>query len=207
MNWQDLFLINEVPTNRQQFGEKVILICNEMNINPNWLMGLMYFETARTFSPSIENSIGCVGLIQFCSSARTDLNVSKASLKAMTNVRQLDYVKLYFTHASWKRNLLTKVNNLTDLYLIIFYPIAVGKSDNYVLGSHNGTYTTVYNNNPFFHDGTGQIKVKNVKNALLNWFNRYGYNTGANAPTPAAAATGESDNTLFLLTALGLLLI
>lgn len=205
MNWQDLFLINEVPNNRQQFGEKVISICSEMNINPNWLMGLMYFETARTFSASIENSIGCVGLIQFCASARTDLNVTKNELKSMTNVQQLSTVKRYFFEKSWKRNLVAKVRNLTDLYLIIFYPIAVGKSDNYVLGSHNNTFTSVYNNNPAFHDGTGKIKVINVKTYLINWFNQYGY---TNTPTPTPTPTeNESDNTLLIFTALAIILL
>lgn len=201
MNWQQLFLINEVPTNQQQFGEKVISICNEMNINPNWLMGLMYFETARTFSPSIENNIGCVGLIQFCSSARTDLSVSKSQLKAMSNVQQLDYVKLYFTHAQWKRNLLPLVNSVSDLYLIIFYPRAVAKYNNYVLGSHNNTYTRIYNNNPAFQDGSGKIKVYNVKNKIVEWFNTY-----ANAEAGAGTGAAESDNTLIWLIGLGILI-
>jgi hypothetical protein len=30
-----------------------------------WLMATIYFETARTMSPSITNKIGFIGLIQF----------------------------------------------------------------------------------------------------------------------------------------------
>ena len=168
-HWQNLYKIDKVTKNRQAFGEKVISISKEMNINPNWLMGLMYFETAQTMSHTITNSIGCVGLIQFCSIARQELNVSAAQLKAMTNVDQLTYVRNYFMGKAWKRNLVAKVKDVVDLYLIIFYPLAAGKSLDYVLGSHNGTSRSIYNANPAFKDGTGKVKVRNVRDKILSF--------------------------------------
>jgi hypothetical protein len=84
----------------------------------------------------------------------------------MTNVRQLDYVRDYFMKFSWKRNLVKKVKSVTDLYLIIFYPLAVGKPMDYVLGSHNGTWRSIYKQNPSFKDGTGKVKVRNVVNHI-----------------------------------------
>lgn len=166
MTWNQLYKIENVSINQKEFGEKVISISNEMGINPNWLMGLMYFETAKTLSHTITNNLGCVGLIQFCSIARRELNVTSSRLKTMSNVEQLDYVRKYFLGVSWKRNLVSKVRNVTDLYLIIFYPVAVGKSSDYVLGSHNGTFSNVYKHNPSFQDGTGKVKVKNVVNKI-----------------------------------------
>lgn len=206
MNWQNLYKINVVPSNRQAFGEKVISISNEMNINPNWLMGLMYFETAKTLSHTITNNIGCVGLIQFCSIARKELNVSATQLKSMSNVQQLEYVRRYFMGLSWKRNLVKKVRNVTDLYLIIFYPLAAGKSMNYVLGSHNGTYRRIYDQNPSFQDGTGKIKVQNVVDKINSFLNiptspptptpttPDGIYSGGNLPSPVVTAKRPSNN-------------
>ena len=167
--WQDLYMINKVATNRQAFGEKVIRIATEMDINPQWLMGLMYFETARTMSHTITNSAGCVGLIQFCSSARADLNITANELRTMSNVRQLDYVRQYFLGATWKRRLVAKVESIIDLYLIIFYPLAVGKHDGYILGSHNGTWRAIYKANPAFQSGSGKITIRDITVTINNF--------------------------------------
>jgi hypothetical protein len=45
--------------------KKVIEVAKNLGVDPNWLMTVMALETAETFSPSIDNGIGYVGLIQF----------------------------------------------------------------------------------------------------------------------------------------------
>ena len=48
-----LIFEDSVPSSyRTAFIAKVIQVAKNLNINPNWLMVIMYFESARTFSPS-----------------------------------------------------------------------------------------------------------------------------------------------------------
>lgn len=56
------------------------------------------------------------------------LGTTVEELYNMDGIEQLDYVRRYFS--PWKN----KIKSLTDCYLVVFYPSAVGKSDNYILG-------------------------------------------------------------------------
>ena len=103
-----------------------------------WLANLINFESAGTFNPSIENSLGYVGLIQFGNSAASFLGVSKDELKRMNFSKQLDYVDRYIFEVLKNKNVITDSSKTvgrnftqTDLFMAIFYPAAVGKS-NYV---------------------------------------------------------------------------
>ena len=93
-------------------------------------MACINIETAGTFSPSIVNSIGATGLIQFLPTTAQELGTTTAALKLMNNVQQLEYVKKYFVK---KQSLLTKTNwnSFPEIYLTIFYPTARNKDDNY----------------------------------------------------------------------------
>lgn len=111
------------------FADKVKSIGSDLNISPDILMACMGFETGYTYDPAIRNSIGATGLIQFLKSTALKLGTTTDLLAQMDAVSQLDYVKLYY------QNVLQSypVNSLTDAYLAIFYPAAMGKDDNYQL--------------------------------------------------------------------------
>jgi hypothetical protein len=82
----------------QAFLDKVKSISKDLKIQHNWLLAVMYFESARTFSPSVQapNNPNYVGLIQFGHMAAQDLNTTVAKLKAMNALDQLDYVKRFY---------------------------------------------------------------------------------------------------------------
>jgi len=129
----------KIPMNRVAFVAKVKEICAKLGINPNWLMFAMNLETAGTFSHTIVNSIGATGLIQFLKSTAIGLGTTAAALRQMTNIQQLDYVYKYLRpHAS-------KFNSFEDVYCAIFYPVAIGKPDTYVI-----TSDSVARANPLF---------------------------------------------------------
>jgi len=111
------------------FVTRVLSICNFLEINPNWLMACMAFESAETFSPSIKNSAGsgAVGLIQFMPSTAAVLGTSIEKLSKMSALTQLDYVEAYFDSFSGK------LKNLQDVYMTILWPGAIGKPLSYVL--------------------------------------------------------------------------
>jgi hypothetical protein len=110
------------------FKRRVIEIAAEFGIDPNYLMAAMAFESARTFSPSIENPYsGAVGLIQFMPSTARGLGTSTAALKRMTALAQLDYVRRYFLPYKGR------LKDLNDLYMAILWPRAIGRPSSYVL--------------------------------------------------------------------------
>jgi hypothetical protein len=111
-----------------EFKEKVIRICNDLNLSSNFLMAAIAFETGITFSPSIENAAGsgAVGLIQFMPFTATNLGTTSKALKDMTAEQQLDFVGKYFQE-------FPDLKSLEDIYMAIFMPLAIGKSSEFIL--------------------------------------------------------------------------
>ncbi|WNM19281.1 transglycosylase SLT domain-containing protein [Flavobacterium capsici] len=136
---------NKVPSSyRIPFIAKVKEIATKLGINPNWLMAIMHWESAGTFSPSITNSIGATGLIQFMPSTAIGLGTTTTALRNMTAVQQLDYVlKYYLPYKS-------KITNYVDCYLVTFFPAAVGKDENYIIQTSKLPASLIATQNPAF---------------------------------------------------------
>lgn len=124
----DLIYGSKVTT---EFNEKVIQVCSELGINPNYLMAAMAFETGGSFDPAQKNfaGSGATGLIQFMPATAKGLGTTTAELAKMTAVEQLDYVKAYFLPYAGR------ISTLEDLYMAILWPRGIGKSNDYVLWS------------------------------------------------------------------------
>ena len=76
------------------FYQKVISISKKIKCNPDDLMGVMWVESAHTFSPSARNKgSGATGLIQFMPSTAKILGTTVNDLRKMTSVQQLEYVE------------------------------------------------------------------------------------------------------------------
>ena len=94
----------------------------------SWLMACMAFETRRTFSPSVRNpNSSATGLIQFMAATAVNLNTTTAALAKMSAVEQLDYVGRYFQPFAGR------IKSLSDCYMCILWPSAVGKPDSAVI--------------------------------------------------------------------------
>ncbi len=111
------------------FRQKVIQIAANLDIDPNFLMAIMSFESGASFSPSMKNAAGsgAVGLIQFMPSTAKGLGTTTADLAAMTAVRQLDFVEKYFM--PFKGRLKT----IEDAYMAVLFPKGIGKGGGFVL--------------------------------------------------------------------------
>jgi hypothetical protein len=120
---------NQVPLNiRSAFIKKVKEISQRLQISPNWLMAIMSFESANTFSPSIRNkSTNAVGLIQFMPSTAISLGTSTEQLSKMSALEQLNYVEKYLQPYKGK------MKSYIDTYFSVFFPLAIGKPDDWVL--------------------------------------------------------------------------
>lgn len=100
-----------------------------LGISPDYLMACMAFETGRTFDPAIRNHAGsgAIGLIQFMPSTAAALGTSTEALAEMSACQQLIFVENYFR--PWKGRLRT----LSDVYMAILWPGAIGKPEGWVL--------------------------------------------------------------------------
>lgn len=128
----------------QEFRAEVRKISQEMNMNPNWLMSVMGFETGGTFLPYEKNPrSSATGLIQFLDSTARDLGTTTRALAAMTAVQQLKYVKDYYV----KYGYASRVRNVGDAYMAVLWPAAIGKADSYIMWESTGPYQTEYNRN------------------------------------------------------------
>jgi hypothetical protein len=172
---ESLIYEDKIPqSERKAFTDKVKKISKDLEINPNWLMGVMYFESARTFSPSIQNSVsGATGLIQFMPNTAKGLGTSIDELRQMSALRQLDYVYKYYNQ-NWIRPKLLKY---VDLYLATLFPAALGKPDNYVLETSNLSASKITSQNPIFdkngnNDGkttVGEVSAYKLSQIPTEW--------------------------------------
>lgn len=155
---------NKVPASyRVAFVSKVRQISTQLGIDPNWLMQIINWESAGSFSPSITNSIGATGLIQFMPQTAVNLGVTTAFLRKLTAVQQLDYVyKYYLPYKS-------KLKSYPDLYLATLFPLALGKGDNFVLQTKSLSASSVAKNNPAFDiNKDAKITVGEVKQVMMD---------------------------------------
>jgi hypothetical protein len=118
----------------EDFCRKVIGMSNALLVpDPSFLMACMAFESGETFSPSVKNAAGsgAIGLIQFMPATAQALRTSTEELAAMTAEQQLAYVSQYYAP------LYGKLQSLSDVYMAILWPAAIGKPEDFVLFRKN----------------------------------------------------------------------
>lgn len=113
------------------FRDRIRTTGRDFNLDPNWLMACMAFETGRTFSPSVKNpGSTATGLIQFMKTTAEELGTTTAALAKMTAEKQIDYVWLYFRNRIKERG---SIRTLGDCYMAILNPVAMGKPDEFTM--------------------------------------------------------------------------
>lgn len=140
--------------NNQVFKKKLKEISRAINIPENSIIKLMKHESG--LDPKIKNSIGCVGLIQFCpGGGRTKtVNGKTYTLEELRNDlgAQMDAIKDFWV-SGYERG---KIKNPADLYIYNFFPVAAGKPDDFVLQAKGLSAKTVAKANPGFNKKLGK---------------------------------------------------
>lgn len=143
------------------FASKVKQVAKELQINPDWIMMVMFNESH--FNPAATNSIGAVGLIQFVPSTYQAWGYTKAQMQNMSATDQLDLVKHFYWNARGK------FSSYPDLHLFAFFPAALGKPDNWVLETSHLSAQTVATHNPGFDlNNDGKITVGEYKQKVYD---------------------------------------
>ncbi len=143
-----------VKENRPAFISKVMDIAGRLNVDPNWLMAVMWKESLLN-PRAVAQSTGASGLIGFMPRTALDLGTTVQDIRVMSNVEQLNYVfKFYKPY----RN---RIMSYPDLYKVTFFPIMLGKPANWVLQTKKLSAATVARYNPVVDlDKNGEITVK-----------------------------------------------
>jgi hypothetical protein len=160
---------DKVPASyRSGFVKKIKEISNKLQINPNWLMAIMYFESARTFSPSKGNNIGCYGLIQFCPDRGKNYKTVNGKQYLMSDIKKMDYSTQLNLVYEYYKPYSGKLKSYSDTYFVTFFPLAIGKPDDWVIEGGGFTAKQIYNSNPAFrYEKDDKIRVWEVKKKIL----------------------------------------
>lgn len=146
--------------------DAVIAAAKKLSIDPDWLFTVISFETGGTFSPTVRNAAGsgAFGLIQFMPSTAQALLKTSTRDEAvqqglsMSFNEQLDKMVVPYLRGA-------PMKSLEDVYLKIFYPAAMSKPADYVVGrlSDGGFSAKVYTQNKGFdREGKGYITRSDI---------------------------------------------
>jgi hypothetical protein len=143
------------------FKKKLEKIANLLGTTSSAMLAVMKQESG--VSPSIQNSIGATGLIQFMPDTARRLGTTTDELAKMDGVQQLDYVYKYYK--------MTGVGDGSagDLYMATFMPKYIGYPDNHVLGQKGapGFSGKVYaQNSGLDRNKDNAITVADVKSSV-----------------------------------------
>jgi hypothetical protein len=139
----------EIPsevTQDTEFTQGVTNLAKKYNVPEDYLYAVMGFETGGTFDPSVKNQAGsgATGLIQFMDSTAEGLGTTTDKLAGMSRSEQLVYVDKYFSGKG------IEGGSLSDIYMAVLFPAAVGKPDDFVLfgkGAMSGYTGKAYEQN------------------------------------------------------------
>lgn len=111
------------------FRDKIRAIAAELISDPSDVMACIAWESGRSFRADVKNMAGsgAVGLIQFMPATASGLGTTTTALEALTPEAQLDWVEKFFH--PWRGRL----RGISDLYMAILWPVAVGQPDSHVL--------------------------------------------------------------------------
>jgi hypothetical protein len=135
---QDPVYRGTIPDNvaaDEEFRFAVKDVAQRLEVSEADLMAVMSFETGGTFNPAISNAAGsgATGLIQFMPNTAAGLGTNTGELSRMSRARQMHYVEKYLSSKN------VRGKGLSDLYMAVLFPAAVGKPDDFVLFGNGAT--------------------------------------------------------------------
>jgi len=156
----------------QPFLSRCAALSRKYRINVDEILAFIHFETASTMSPSITNSLGFTGLIQFGNLACVDLSrvyreqVTTGSLRQMSRAEQMVWVERYFD--MWISRQRTQLPlTIEKMYMLVALPAFVNRGPDEILASPNGPNERIWQANPGWrtNNRTGPITPRSIGNA------------------------------------------
>lgn len=113
---------------RSAFAQAVTAMSQRLKVHPDWLMAVFYRESK--LNPTALNAWKAAGLIQITPTTAKDLNTTTEQILQASYVGQLVYVERYYAMRIRQHG---QPQSVYDLYLLTFYPPAMGTPDNHIL--------------------------------------------------------------------------
>lgn len=161
-----LLFSEKIKGEKTAFEAEVVRISQLLGINPNWLMFVMWIES--NINPAAQNNtykvkgFPATGLIQFTQDTARGLNTSVEALVKMSGIQQLAYVYSYLLPYRGR------MRGFQDVYLAVFFPLALGREDSFILQAKNIAASRIAGSNPAWDSNKDlRITVGEVKLALL----------------------------------------
>jgi len=171
-----MVLIENLKSNKgenpAEFEQTMRNVASLLGINPNWLMMVMWNESrlnaqavnkqpGDSDNPLTRTASRATGLIQFMPDTAIRLGTTTKALYSLSAIDQLHYVYKYFKPWSGK------IKDYFDLYIITFFPVALGKPDDYILETSKLSAALIAKQNPFFDvNKDGKITVGEIKRRM-----------------------------------------
>jgi len=159
-----LYLLNEAKPyvyDIEAFEQKVRDVSYELYIPPEWLMAVMHSESRFDASVANHKGSGATGLIQWMPFTAKEFNITIEKLRNLNHIEQLDFVRKYLQQ---KQDYHSEFRNLTDAYLAILYPRAIGKESCYVL--YKKPSKQYEQNSGLDRNKDGQVTVQDIDTYL-----------------------------------------
>lgn len=158
----------------QTFRDRIRWTAEALGIEVDWLMAVIAFESAETFRADIRNAAGsgATGLIQFMPTTAKGMGTSVEALAAMPPEDQINYVYRYLLPYKGR------MRSLSDVYMAVLWPAAIGKPEDHVLWSRASHPTTYRQNAGLDANGdgmitkaeaAGKVREKLVRGQLYAW--------------------------------------
>lgn len=219
-------------SDKQSFINKVNEYSELLGINPNWLMAVMKAESglnpkAVNKQPAsvpgydedgiliklagqpdadninVRSLYRATGLIQFMPKTAKGLNTHTDDLIEMSGTEQLFYVYKYYQPYKGK------IKSYFDLYLVTFFPAAIGKPDNWVFETSKIKASTIAKQNPGIDlNKDDKITIAEFKGYLLKTIpdNLKPFVFGSTAPGKEPGAEKKNNLIWLYLAAIGIFL-
>ena len=130
---EQLYLLDQASVfvnDVDKFEKKVRKVANKLSVPAEWLMAVMYSESKFDASVSNHRGSGATGLIQWMPTTAKDFDITVEKLRNLNHTEQLDYVYEYLDRVRRKYK---QYETLTELYLAILYPRAIGEDYCYTM--------------------------------------------------------------------------
>ena len=147
-----------------EFFKRVEQIGEKYSINPTYILKVI--EKESRFNTKATNSAsGAVGLIQFTRGTAQRLGTTREQILNMDVYQQLEFVDKYFD--LWAKSRV-RPQNFGDMAMLIMWPRAVGRDDNYILYQRGDEAYS--GNSPLDLDGNGVV----TRGEAVKWYSRRG---------------------------------
>lgn len=165
-----------INVNARAFIAKVMQVSEHLGIHPSWLMIVIRIESNFN-RKAINPYSGAVGLIQWIPKFvapllkinQVNTRLIQHRIQNMTGVEQLELIGQFLSPYRGK------MKDVYQTYLAVFYPKALGKLDDYIIGKRyaKGMLGQAYEWNKYldekYGNNDGEITVTDIKKFVNNF--------------------------------------